>query len=474
MPDIDVGVLALTSPPPSAPRATYRPAVTVRNNGVADAVASGSLFLYDLTTGLYVASFSLGPATIPPGQTRTLQSSTTWKPALDVIGHRFMFYGSASCPGDMFPPNDQLSPVYVDITGEEPPPPPIEAHASQHEDGASDEISAEGLSGQLAEPQTPSAHAPAHAADGADQVDVSGLPGVLAEDQPPAVHNNLKHTVPYCALEDAAALVAGHNVANPAHEISANLEHVANKDQPNGYPALDQNGKVKPCSLANVSIQGGFLKHDPNTLPELSWSEGVAPPYGPPIQCQPMQPDDPGTSDEGARADHRHQECGGFAGVDSAIHVLANTPSIVLRAHSPHGLIYPPCHLRHTIFGFISTLAQGSPILWVRVGCAAASGTFTDVWYTQQISLPTGLSLSPFRLTIDHTRPTAGDESLMGSLFATAPDGLPSPCYLHINDDTISWYDEYFLIELTITDGSVSSWVLGGVSEHVRHGYPGP
>lgn len=342
MADIDVGVLSLSTPPTSAPRTTYRPAVQVRNNGVAAAVASGSLSIFDLATGLKVTDLALGPKTINPGVTASVLAQLTWTPAAGDVGKTFMFYGFVSCPEDMVPANNYLAPVYVAVTGETPPPAPVADHAQQHEDGGGDELNVTGLSGALGEPQTPTDHAAAHQSDGADQLDVSGLPGLLAEPQPPAVHSNTAHTVPYCALEDAAALVAGHNVANPAHELSANLEHVANKDQPEGYPGLDAESHVTPSVLApTFGVPAArYLKFDPLASPQLSWAEGVAPPYGAPAFPTGGLPRSEGSSDNAARCDHVHGGSGGVsANALSGPLGPAETPlhQVAMPAGWPHG-----------------------------------------------------------------------------------------------------------------------------------------
>lgn len=76
------------------------------------------------------------------------------------------------------------------------------AHASTHEDGGSDEITVEGLAGELTAEQksawakvsgkpttfTPEAHKTSHENDGADEISVAGLSGLLADPQAPAAH----------------------------------------------------------------------------------------------------------------------------------------------------------------------------------------------------------------------------------------------------------------------------------------------
>jgi len=56
-------------------------------------------------------------------------------------------------------------------------------HATTHQDGGSDEISVQGLSGLLADPQTPLAHKTSHQKSGSDEISVLNLSGLLADDQ---------------------------------------------------------------------------------------------------------------------------------------------------------------------------------------------------------------------------------------------------------------------------------------------------
>jgi hypothetical protein len=63
-------------------------------------------------------------------------------------------------------------------------------HASNHENGGSDEIDVTGLSGVLADPQTPAAHATTHQDLGADEINVAGLSGQLADAQLVGVRKN--------------------------------------------------------------------------------------------------------------------------------------------------------------------------------------------------------------------------------------------------------------------------------------------
>lgn len=61
-------------------------------------------------------------------------------------------------------------------------------HATTHENGGTDEINVDGLSGTLADPQTPDAHKSTHENTGSDEISVAGLSGELADPQPPKTH----------------------------------------------------------------------------------------------------------------------------------------------------------------------------------------------------------------------------------------------------------------------------------------------
>ena len=59
----------------------------------------------------------------------------------------------------------------------------LTAHHTSHENGGSDEVTVQGLSGLLADGQTPLAHKTSHQDAGTDEISVTGLSGVLADDQ---------------------------------------------------------------------------------------------------------------------------------------------------------------------------------------------------------------------------------------------------------------------------------------------------
>jgi hypothetical protein len=219
MADYDVGAVALVVPAKSSPRSTYRPAVSVRNNGVHEAYASGYLRIY--AAGLLVFETELYSATIPAGATGTAQAVDYWTPETEGF---YIIHAYLSCPLDQVEPNNMLQPVTIEITGAEPPTPPtVPAHAAQHEEGAIDEISIDGLKGRAADPQDALAHAAAHQAGGSDALNVGSLQGVLAQDQPAKVHSNTRHD-PVMATE--AELVA-HQGSVAVHTTATNLANRA-------------------------------------------------------------------------------------------------------------------------------------------------------------------------------------------------------------------------------------------------------
>lgn len=143
--DYDVGITGLSSPPSSATKSSYRPAVSVRNNGLHDALASGVLRIY--AAGQLIYTSEIYSPTIPPGETKTAEAIDYWTPETEGD---YMIIADVSSPLDQYEPNNHLNPTTITVTGEEPEPPtPVEPHAPQHEDGGSDEISIDGLKGRI-------------------------------------------------------------------------------------------------------------------------------------------------------------------------------------------------------------------------------------------------------------------------------------------------------------------------------------
>lgn len=217
--DYDVAVTGLSSPPPSAVLTTYRPAVSIRNNGLHDALASGYVRVY--SAGLLIFESEVFSGTLAPGATGTADAVDYWTP--DTEG-TYVVQGYVSTPLDQVEPNNNLAPVTVIVAGGEPPEPPVvPLHAAQHEEGGTDPINVDGLHGVLTDRQLPSAHGTQHQAGQSDVLNVAGLAGVLGDPQTPIVHGNAHHNPD---MSTAAELTA-HTGATSAHSAATNL---ANRD----------------------------------------------------------------------------------------------------------------------------------------------------------------------------------------------------------------------------------------------------
>ena len=290
MPDYDVSAVSLSAPPSSAVLQPYRPAVLVRNNGVHDALAVGSLRIYS-PAGLLIFTTALYSGVIAPGETKPAQAIDYWTPP--ALG-RYMVIAYVSCINDQNPTNDNLAPCFVQvIAGPPTPPTPVQMHASQHEEGGGDELNIDGLHGRATDAQTPLGHKTSHQVGGSDLVDVTGLPGILAQGQPiadhhtehedgggdelnvdelsgvlknlqkPKVHANEAHDPNYATDE---AFKAHRDGVNP-HEEATNLEFIANKDESEGYCGLDSGTKVPADRLGGSPANTGlYLQAD------QSWS----------------------------------------------------------------------------------------------------------------------------------------------------------------------------------------------------------
>jgi len=246
MADYDVGALALVVPATSGPKSTYRPAVSVRNNGIHDALASGYLRIY--SAGLLMFESELYSGTITPGNTGNAQTVGYWTPTEEG---QYTVHAYLTTPLDQVESNNMLAPVTITITGEEPPVPPVvTAHAAQHEEGGTDELSIDGLPGRAADPQTALAHAAAHQAGGSDTLNVGSLQGILAQDQPAQVHSNTRHN----PVMSTAAELTAHAGSIAAHTAATNL---ANRDTTGPHTGLVplaqlQLGTVSPASDYNA------------------------------------------------------------------------------------------------------------------------------------------------------------------------------------------------------------------------------
>jgi hypothetical protein len=277
--DYDVGVTGLSVPPTSAPLTEYRPAVSVRNNGVHAALAFGSMRIY--SAGLLIQTLELYSGTIQPGDTKDAQADRAWTPP--GLGP-YLIIADVTCDHDQYEPNNHLAPTYITVTAAPPPPPPpVALHAGQHEDGGADEVNIDGLIGLAAEPQTPADHKTTHQAGGADQLDVSGLSGTLATPQPIAPHHQFhedggpdKVNVDglHGTLADSQTpKVHNNSQHDPNYAIDPHgpsshtpgVEATANKGQANGYCDLDTTALVPVVRLAPPTIPGPteeFLRRD--------------------------------------------------------------------------------------------------------------------------------------------------------------------------------------------------------------------
>jgi hypothetical protein len=290
MADYDVGVQGLSSPPPSSVLTPYRPAVSVQNNGIHDALASGTLRIYAADRLIFTTE--LYSATIPAGETRDALGTDYWTPPAEG---KYLVIADVTCPLDQVESNNHLSPTAIAVSGGPPPPPTTVApHGSQHEDGGADEVNIDGLHGRLADAQPALAHKASHMVGGSDAISVEGLPGQLLEAQgirdhaqthealgtdrlnvdglhgqlynvqKPDVHDNSAHDPNYTTVTQFNNHLTDET---DVHDVATNLEQTTNKDQPFGYPGLNEDTLV-PASLlgTNPALSGSFLRCD------SSWS----------------------------------------------------------------------------------------------------------------------------------------------------------------------------------------------------------
>jgi hypothetical protein len=238
--DYDVGITGLSSPPASATKSSYRPAVAVRNNGLHDALASGVLRIY--AAGQLIYTSEIYSPTIAPGLTKDAEAVDYWTPTEEGF---YVIIADVSSPLDQYEPNNHLNPTTIEVTGLPPEPPsPVEPHAPQHEEGGTDEVSIDGLAGKLADPQTPLAHVATHQSGGTDALNVGGLLGELSAPQTPKAHSNSYHSPPNATSAELAA----HQTATTAHASATNL---ANRETSGPLSGL-----VKAAQLASGSAAG--------------------------------------------------------------------------------------------------------------------------------------------------------------------------------------------------------------------------
>jgi hypothetical protein len=213
--DYDVAALGLSAPPAQAVVTPYRPAVSVRNNGIHNAIASGYLRIY--SAGLLIFETEVYSGTLTPGATGTADGVDYWTPPAEGP---YVVNGYVSTPLDQVEPNNNLAPVTIIVEGGPvPPPPTVPLHAAQHEEGGTDPINVDGLPGVLADRQPAAAHGTQHQAGQSDVLNVAGLAGVLGDPQTPAVHGNAHHN----PVMTTAAELTAHSGSTAAHTAATNL-----------------------------------------------------------------------------------------------------------------------------------------------------------------------------------------------------------------------------------------------------------
>jgi len=263
--DYDVEAVTLAVPPSPGYRSAYRPAISVRNNGRFDSLATGTLRIYK--AGLLIYNSAVLSGTIHPGALGLATATDDWTP--ETIGE-YVFSGYVTCYRDQFEPNNNLRSTTVQIIEGQPPDPPVvTAHASQHENGGTDELILDGLHGTLEDPQTPTLHSARHQVGGDDLLNVTGLFGVLAEGQPIAEHHEEHEDGGTDELNVDELHGVLYNLQKP--QVHGNEAHDPNfAGSPHGNAAhdpnfcsLDENGLVDPSDLGGSPTRSTlFLRAD--------------------------------------------------------------------------------------------------------------------------------------------------------------------------------------------------------------------
>jgi hypothetical protein len=170
---------------------------------------------------------------IPAGDEREVSTAAIWTP--DAVGS-FLVTAAISCPGDMVPGNNFLSPTLIEVQ-ELPTPPPgaVVKHAQQHQRGGGDELNVSGLRGVLADAQFAAPHRGSHERGGSDELQVAGLRGKLADPQTPDTHGNEAHSVAFVTEQTVDQRIQSQVPPLIAQGISA---HNTNTDVHFGLPFL--------------------------------------------------------------------------------------------------------------------------------------------------------------------------------------------------------------------------------------------
>jgi hypothetical protein len=242
MPDIDLGITRLISPPnPAAKGSAYNPTVEIKNFGRVSRSATGTIRIYEYARGIEIWRGTLSTPEIAPNEIYNAQTPTYWTASDEG---EYIIIASIIVPGDQNPGNNNLSPVRIRVTTLPPPPPPaVQAHAQQHQVGGADEIVIEGLKGTTRDAQRPLPHAARHEKGGTDEIEISGLKGEAADPQKPKEHGNEAHTTAYVSLPT----LSEHDL-NPNAHSAAFQQH---NDDREAHPAHNQDAVAHQAAIAN-------------------------------------------------------------------------------------------------------------------------------------------------------------------------------------------------------------------------------
>jgi len=224
MPDYDVALLAVESPPATCGVGLrYVAQVRVKNLGTRESRVAGQVSVYYGSTGRLAWSAALVPAVVAAGETATLSCSSAdaWTPESPGT---YRLFASIQGTRDRNWQNNFFGPVAIAvIEGVPPSPGTVPPHAHQHSALGSDPLNVNGLRGVLADPQFPLSHHRQHEASGNDELDVSGLRGVLADRQLPAQHGNEAHSPELTTASDFRVHLADVGAHSLARNVAGGL-----------------------------------------------------------------------------------------------------------------------------------------------------------------------------------------------------------------------------------------------------------
>jgi hypothetical protein len=252
MPDIDLGITRLISPPnPAAKGSAYNPTVEIKNFGRVSRSATGSIRIYEYARGIEIWRGTISTPEISPYATYNAQTTDYWTASDEG---EYIIIATIIVNGDQNPNNNNLSPVRITVTTLPPPPPPaVQAHAQQHQAGGADEIIIEGLKGVARDQQKPQPHASRHEQGGTDEIEISGLKGLAADPQKPKEHGNEAHTTAFIS----ETTLDQHERAVPVHNNMFTY-HMMDRF---AHPAHNEDAGAHQAAIANHNA-------DPNANPE--------------------------------------------------------------------------------------------------------------------------------------------------------------------------------------------------------------